>query len=260
MSVHGTNPPRLRSTFSFGRIASQSTSSQFNIGYTQLSASGLNAYWLGGEPAQAIDTPGRTMQLSAKRAVDILASLFALILFGPLLLLVTIGIKLADPGPALFRQPRVGLDGRPFTIYKFRSMYLNKCSDDGVAQTVSDDARIMPFGAFLRRTSIDELPQLLNVILGDMSLVGPRPHVQGQLAAGEPYAAAVPYYNYRWAMRPGLTGWAQANGYRGPTDEMSAARARVDHDIAYIQNFSLALDIRIILLTLRREFLRGTGF
>jgi lipopolysaccharide/colanic/teichoic acid biosynthesis glycosyltransferase len=118
---------------------------------------------------------------------------------------------------------------------------------------------VTPVGRFLRRTSLDELPQLVNVIVGDMSLVGPRPHVEGMLAAGVDYAELVPYYNLRHVMRPGLSGWAQANGLRGPTDSAEAARARIDHDVAYIQNFSIWLDLKIIWLTLVKEFVTGSG-
>jgi lipopolysaccharide/colanic/teichoic acid biosynthesis glycosyltransferase len=202
----------------------------------------------------------RLARLAAKRIVDIVGASLVLLFLLPLLIVVAIAIKVSDPGPALFRQSRLGKDGKPFTIFKFRSMYMKQCSHDGVAQTVSHDPRVMPLGAFIRRTSIDELPQLINVLIGDMSLVGPRPHVEGQLAAGRRYDEVLPYYDYRLAMRPGLTGWAQANGYRGPTDNMVRARQRVEHDVAYIQNFSCALDLRIVLRTLRREFIGGTGF
>jgi exopolysaccharide biosynthesis polyprenyl glycosylphosphotransferase len=126
-------------------------------------------------------------------------------------------------------------------------------------QATADDPRITLLGRFLRRTSIDELPQFINVLLGEMSIVGPRPHVPHMLAAGIAYEQLVPYYNMRLLMRPGLTGWAQANGLRGPTDNALKARSRVNHDIAYIQNFSVLLDIKIILKTLARELLSASG-
>ncbi|UXN69021.1 sugar transferase [Devosia neptuniae] len=232
---------------------------QISARLSERSANGLRSFWTGKYPADLTMTSRRQLELTLKRAFDIVVSLLALAFLLPLLLMVTLAIRLSDPGPALFRQPRVGQGGRIFTIFKFRSMYMERCNTDGVDQTVAEDERIMPLGRFLRRTSIDELPQLLNVLRGDMSLVGPRPHVEGQLAAGLPYEHLVPYYSYRRHMRPGLTGWAQANGYRGPTSQSEQAIGRIDHDVAYIQNFSLLLDLRIILITMHREFLRGTG-
>jgi lipopolysaccharide/colanic/teichoic acid biosynthesis glycosyltransferase len=279
MSVQGTNSPRPKAVFGqrppsdkvfdtlpiwvgdkttrpsgLGQAAAQTDVAEVH------SESGVSSYWIGKRPAPVTASASRSFQLHAKRLLDIVVSSIILLFLLPLLLVVGAAIKISDPGPALFKQSRLGRNGRSFTIYKFRSMYLAQCSDDGVAQTVAQDPRIMPLGNFIRRTSIDELPQLLNVLLGDMSLVGPRPHVEGQLAAGERYSDVVPYYDYRLAMRPGLTGWAQANGFRGPTDNLLPARQRVDHDVAYIQSFSLALDLRIMLLTLRREFIGGTGF
>jgi lipopolysaccharide/colanic/teichoic acid biosynthesis glycosyltransferase len=227
---------------------------------TAREASGISSYWDGDLPPDVQKSKSRNARLIAKRAVDIGAASAALLFLLPLLLFVALAIKVSDPGPALFRQTRLGKDGQRFTIFKFRSMYLSACSKDGVTQTVDHDPRVMPVGAFIRKTSIDELPQLLNVLFGDMSLVGPRPHVEGQLAEGKQYGEVIPYYSYRLGMRPGLTGWAQANGYRGPTDNMTRARLRIEHDVAYIQNFSLLLDLRIVVLTLRREFLGGTGF
>jgi lipopolysaccharide/colanic/teichoic acid biosynthesis glycosyltransferase len=124
---------------------------------------------------------------------------------------------------------------------------------------VKNDPRVTAIGSFIRKTSIDELPQLINVLRGDMSLVGPRPHVPGMKAGGMLYRKLVPYYDVRLTMLPGLTGWAQANGWRGETDAPVAGRSRVDHDIAYIANFSLWLDLKIILMTIRREFVVGSG-
>ncbi|WP_404404959.1 sugar transferase [Pelagibacterium halotolerans] len=191
--------------------------------------------------------------------MDILLSLATLIFLAPFLAIVAIGIVLTSKGPVLFTQIREGLGGEPFAVYKFRSMYIDRCDASGVAQTKAGDPRLTPIGRVLRRTSIDELPQLLNVLKGDMSLIGPRPHVYDMLAGGRRYRELVPYYAARHGMKPGISGWAQANGLRGPTDDAEVAWARIDHDIAYIQNFSLLLDIKIIWLTLRREFLGGSG-
>jgi lipopolysaccharide/colanic/teichoic acid biosynthesis glycosyltransferase len=195
----------------------------------------------------------------AKRAVDLGVAGLALVGLSPLLGLVALAVVLESPGPVLFRQMREGLGGRLFPAYKFRSMCTAEGDATGLAFTVVCDKRITRVGRFLRRTSIDELPQLANVLLGHMSLVGPRPHVPGMLAGGSVYRDFVPYYDDRLTMLPGITGWAQANGYRGDVSDPARAQMRVDHDIAYIQNFSLWLDVRIILMTLRREFLNGSG-
>lgn len=198
-------------------------------------------------------------QLAAKRLIDILLVIGSLIAFGPLLLGVALAIKLTSRGPVLFRQERIGHQGKPFTILKYRTMFVDACDASGIAQTKSGDQRVTPLGRFLRRTSIDELPQLINVLRGEMSLVGPRPHVAGMLAGGKQFEELVPYYDMRHLMRPGLTGWAQANGLRGSTLDSVVATQRIDHDIAYIQNYSVVLDLRIIALTLWREFLSGSG-
>ncbi len=198
-------------------------------------------------------------QAAAKRLFDIVAAAAALVCLGPLMLLVALAIRMESSGPVLFSQEREGKDRVPFRVLKFRSMQVTRCDASGVRQTRRDDPRVTRVGRFIRRTSIDELPQLINIIKGDMSLVGPRPHVPGMLAAGREYRDLVEYYDLRLLVRPGLTGWAQANGLRGPTTNSALARARVDHDLAYIQNFSLWLDLKIILLTIRREFFSGSG-
>ncbi len=198
-------------------------------------------------------------QLVLKRMFDVLFAVAAILALLPLLCIVAVLVKITSPGPVLFRQIREGLDGKPFEALKFRSMRSETGDASGIQQTVVNDDRVTPLGRFLRRTSIDELPQLLNVLKGDMSVVGPRPHVPGMKAAGRLYRDLVPYYDARLKMRPGITGWAQANGLRGMTQEVSTARARVDHDLAYIQNYSFLLDIKIILLTAQKEFLSGSG-
>lgn len=207
------------------------------------------------------DVPGsaRMVQLAVKRLFDLVAAGVALVALMPLFAVVSVLIALSSRGPILFKQQREGLNGAMFAALKFRSMRVEDGDPTGVAQTMKDDPRVTAIGKFIRRTSIDELPQLLNVLRGDMSLVGPRPHVVNMRAGGVAYRILVPYYQERLGMRPGITGWAQANGLRGPTVEAAAAIARVDHDIAYMQNFSLWLDIRIIIKTIGREFVTGSG-
>lgn len=201
----------------------------------------------------------RTRHLIAKRVFDVVFSAAALVALLPFLVLLAVVLKATSKGPVLFRQEREGRWGKPFMAYKFRSMKTEECDRSGVAQTVKDDPRVTAIGRLIRRTSIDELPQLLNVLLGDMSLVGPRPHVVGMHAGGMNYRELVPYYDLRLEVLPGITGWAQVNGLRGPTDRIDRARARIDHDLSYIQNFSFWLDLHIILRTIRREFFGGTG-
>lgn len=193
----------------------------------------------------------------AKRVLDVVGATVGLVLLAPLFVLVSLAIKLTSPGPVLFRQKREGLKGEVFDALKFRSMAVTLGDASGISQTVKNDPRVTPVGRFIRRTSIDELPQLLNVLKGEMSLVGPRPHVPGMMAAGRPYRELVSYYDRRLEMLPGITGWAQVNGLRGETRNPSKARERIDHDLAYIQNFSIWLDLKILALTIAREFLTG---
>ncbi len=221
--------------------------------------SGLPATFRKGQPLPPEAGFARSVKLGVKRVFDIVVTLAVLFVFAPILLAVALAIRLTSPGPVLFRQMREGFRGEPISVYKFRTMYIDRCDVTGVTQTTDGDPRITRIGRFLRRTSIDELPQLFNVLKGEMSLIGPRPHAFGMLAAGMPYDRLVPYYAARQAMKPGISGWAQANGYRGPTEDADKAWARIDHDLAYIENFSLLLDLRIIWMTLRREFLSGSG-
>nr|WP_245223822.1 sugar transferase [Rhizobium halophytocola] len=197
---------------------------------------------------------------AAKRVLDVTVSLTALLVLLPFLGTIWALIRLDSPGAAIFSQYRWGMNNRKIRIYKFRSMRTDLCDMSGVAQTVRDDPRITRMGAFLRRTNIDELPQLLNVLRGDMSLVGPRCHAIGMLASGLPYETLVPRYHERHAMRPGITGLAQMRGLRGPTDRPSKARARIASDLHYIENFSIWLDFRIIFGTLYAELKGGRGF
>lgn len=181
-----------------------------------------------------------------KRALDIVASALLLALFAPLLLLAALLIKLESPGPALFRQMRGGLDGGRFQILKLRTMH---CREDGpeLTQAQRGDARVTRIGKLLRATSIDELPQLLNVLRGDMSMIGPRPHAA---AHDDYYGARIPEYYSRYRTRPGLTGWAQVKGLRGGTQTVEAMRQRVQADIDYIQTWSILKDAKIVLLTI----------
>lgn len=195
-----------------------------------------------------------------KRIFDVVAATVALLFFAPLFIAVVIAIKATSPGPVFFRQYRYGYRNRLFKIYKFRSMRVELSDVRGTRQTVQNDPRVTAVGRVLRATSLDELPQLINVIKGDMSLVGPRPHVPGMLAAGILYEDLVPYYFQRHTARPGITGLAQVNGCRGSTAEAAAAIARVDHDLDYIEKWSLWMDVKVIFRTIRREFLSGSGF
>lgn len=191
-----------------------------------------------------------------KRLFDFFAALLLLVFFAPVLLLTALLIKLESPGPALFRQTRGGLNGRPFTIYKLRSM---RCEENGpnVVQAQRGDDRITRIGKLIRMASIDELPQLLNVVKGDMSLVGPRPHAQ---AHDDYYGTLIPSYNQRFMARPGLTGLAQIKGLRGATGELEEMSARVKADIDYIDNWTLLTDLRIMLLTVPHLLLAENAY
>lgn len=188
-----------------------------------------------------------------KRGSDIVISLLILLLISPLLLVIAAGVKLTSPGPAIFRQRRYGLDGKEIIVYKFRSMTV--CEDGPVvSQAKKNDQRVTPFGAFLRKTSLDELPQFINVIQGRMSIVGPRPHA---VAHNELYRKLIKGYMIRHKVKPGITGWAQVLGYRGETETVEKMQKRIDCDLEYLRNWSLRLDIFIIFKTplalLRRQ-------
>jgi putative colanic acid biosynthesis UDP-glucose lipid carrier transferase len=180
-----------------------------------------------------------------KRAMDIVISSFGLLVSCPLLLIAAILIRLDSPGPFLFRQVRKGFNGQPFRILKFRTMSV---MEDGtvVTQATRKDARVTRIGSWLRRTSFDELPQLLNVLFGDMSIVGPRPHA---LAHDNEYTDLIAKYSRRHHVKPGITGWAQVNGFRGETPELTLMQRRVELDLWYIANWSLVLDFWIIVRT-----------
>ena len=187
-----------------------------------------------------------------KRLLDIVLGVSGIVLLTPMFVIIAIAIKLDSPGDALFRQTRRGFNSRKFKIFKFRTM---TDLEDGttIRQAVRGDRRVTGIGAWLRRTSIDELPQLFNVVKGDMSLVGPRPHAA---AHDDYYAEQISHYAFRHHMKPGITGWAQIRGYRGETPTVQSMRERVEHDIWYIDNWSVTLDVQIILLT-ALEVIRG---
>ncbi len=189
--------------------------------------------------------PLNPFQQALKRVFDVLLALTGLLILAPLLVLVGLLIKLDSPGPVFFRQRRRGFNQREFAIWKFRTM---TTMDDGanIKQAVANDPRVTRVGRVLRRLNIDELPQLINVLLGDMSLVGPRPHA---LAHDKHYERIIRRYVRRLNVKPGITGWAQVNGYRGLTQTEHAMRSRITHDLYYIDNWSIALDIYIIILT-----------
>ena len=184
-------------------------------------------------------------------------AMIILFLISPLVLFISILIKLTSPGPVLFRQKRHGWDGREFTVLKFRTMYVHNDVPGVVMQAKKNDMRITPIGKFLRKSSIDEFPQFINVLKGDMSIVGPRPHA---LEHNEFYKELVDQYMLRHKMKPGITGWAQVNGYRGETDTLEKMQKRVEYDLYYIEHWSLWLDFKIIIMTIFKGFVNKNAY
>lgn len=194
-----------------------------------------------------------TFNALIKRIMDLGGALAAIVLFSPVMLFSVIMIKLTSPGPLIYKQERVGLHNRNFMMYKFRSMDVQPPEEEKKAWTVKDDPRVTNFGKFMRKTSIDELPQLFNVLRGEMSLVGPRPERPFFV---EKFREEIPRYMIKHQVRPGLTGWAQVNGYRGNT----SIRKRIEYDLYYIENWTIGLDIKILFLTVFKGFVNKNAY
>ena len=192
-----------------------------------------------------------------KTEQDYVLGSLILLLISPLMLVIALAIKLTSKGPVLYKQQRHGWNGEQIWVYKFRSMAVHTEKDFQITQASRHDARITPLGAFLRRTSLDELPQFINVLQGRMSIVGPRPHA---VVHNEYYKELVPGYMLRHKVKPGITGWAQINGYRGETDTLEKMQKRVEFDLHYIENLSLALDLKIIFQTMYKGFVHRNAY
>ncbi|MHB8919662.1 MAG: undecaprenyl-phosphate glucose phosphotransferase [Halothiobacillus sp.] len=202
-------------------------------------------------------SPMHGMNRVIKGVEDRVLALLILVLISPLLLLIAIGVKMSSPGPVLFRQLRHGMDGQRIEVWKFRSMHSHEERSGQLTQASVHDARVTQFGAFLRRTSLDELPQFINVLQGSMSIVGPRPHA---IQHNEIYKNLINNYILRHKVKPGITGWAQVNGWRGETDTLEKMQRRVEYDLYYIEHWSLAFDLKIIVLTLFRGFVHRNAY
>jgi len=188
-----------------------------------------------------------------KRAIDLFGAVVALIIFSIPMIVVSIIIKITSPGPLIYKQSRVGLHNKEFPMYKFRSMGVQDPKKEKVAWTTANDPRVTTIGKFIRKTSIDELPQIFNVLKGDMSLIGPRPERPFFV---EKFKEEIPRYMIKHQVRPGLTGWAQVNGYRGDT----SIRLRIEHDLYYIENWTLSLDFKILFLTFFKGFVNKNAY
>jgi len=211
---------------------------------------------VGGMPVIAIrESPFMGLNSTIKRASDIVLSCLILVLVAPLMLLIGIAVRVESPGPVIFRQRRYGLDGEEIIVYKFRSMKV--LENDQVVQASRHDGRLTRIGAFLRRTSLDELPQFINVLQGRMSIVGPRPHA---VAHNEQYRKLIKGYMLRHKVKPGITGWAQVNGLRGETATLNKMEARIQYDLDYLRNWSVWLDLWIILRTVKVVLSRENAF
>jgi putative colanic acid biosynthesis UDP-glucose lipid carrier transferase len=195
--------------------------------------------------------------LTDKEIFDRLFAAGVLVLLAPLFFCIAIAIKLSSPGPIFFRQMRNGLNGRPFSIYKFRSMHVHRQAAGVLKQAMRNDPRVTSVGRFLRRTSLDELPQFINVLRGEMSVVGPRPHALEHDAF---YRQLIDGYISRYRVKPGITGWAQINGFRGETDQLEKMVGRVEHDLYYMHNWSFGLDLQIVMSTIVNGFIGAQAY
>ncbi|BAE74261.1 UDP-glucose:undecaprenyl-phosphate glucose-1-phosphate transferase [Sodalis glossinidius str. 'morsitans'] len=212
---------------------------------------------INGLPVLSIaDMPLNGINMVLKRIEDIVLSLMILLFITPVLLVISCMVKFTSPGPIIFRQKRYGIDCKPILVWKFRSMNV---MDDGdtIVQAKRGDSRLTPIGGFLRRTSLDELPQFINVLKGDMSIVGPRPHA---VAHNEQYRSLIKGYMLRHKVKPGITGWAQVNGWRGETDSIEKMQRRVDFDLEYIREWSILMDLKIIFFTVFKGFMGKSAY
>ena len=194
-----------------------------------------------------------TFNALIKRLTDIIGSIVCIIIFSPIMLTSAVLVKMTSKGPLIFKQERVGLHNKPFQMYKFRTMYVQTEEEEKKGWTQKNDPRVTSVGRFLRKTSLDEFPQLFNVLKGDMSLVGPRPERPQYV---EKFREEIPRYMIKHQVRPGMTGWAQVNGYRGDT----SIRKRIEHDLYYIENWTLGLDIKILFLTVFKGFINKNAY
>ena len=216
---------------------------------------------VGSNPVVLIDErPLKDWRAGKKFAFDIVIGSLLLVVLSPILALIALAIRFDSPGPALFRQPRLGFNNRLFTCYKFRTMHHEMTDLMGDQQVTRGDPRVTRLGKWLRALSLDELPQIFNVMKGDMSLVGPRPHPPNTKAADKLFTDVVANYAFRHRVKPGITGWAQVNGWRGETKTVEQIENRVACDLAYIENWSLWFDLRIMMLTVTREILSRHAF
>jgi len=202
------------------------------------------------------ETPFRGPAGALKRLEDVVLALLILVLISPILLCIAVAVKLTSPGPVIFRQRRYGLDGEEIVVYKFRSMRVVE-DGDHIQQARKNDDRVTPLGRILRKTSMDELPQFINVLQGRMSIVGPRPHA---VAHNEMYRGLIKSYMVRHKVKPGITGWAQVNGFRGETESLEKMEGRIRCDLDYLRNWSLRLDILIVFRTIRLVFKDASAY
>ncbi|HVL00955.1 MAG TPA: undecaprenyl-phosphate glucose phosphotransferase [Dongiaceae bacterium] len=213
---------------------------------------------LNGIPAISIvGEPNRGVQSLLKRMVDLLGTSLILAMIALPMLVISFAIKMTSRGPVLFRQTRYGLDGRPFKVWKFRTMTVCEDNSKTIVQAQKNDSRLTSIGGFLRRTSLDELPQFFNVLFGDMSIVGPRPHA---VAHNELYRELISGYMLRHKIKPGITGWAQVNGWRGETDTLEKMQKRIEFDLYYIRHWSIAMDIKIVFMTVFKGFSNANAY